>query len=123
MGVTQGVKRSLQQNRHGTATIFGERTRSWAEFVERVARLAGGLRGLGVGPGDRVAILSLNSDRYLEFCVAVPWAGGVVVPLNIRWSAAENIYSLNDSGASVLLIDEAFLKLAPAIRAIGQPVQ
>ena len=117
MGVTQGVKRALQQNRHGTATIFGERTRSWAAFVERVARLAGGLRGLGVGRGDRVAILSLNSDRYLEFYVAVPWAGGVVVPLNIRWSAAENVYSLNDSGASVLLVDDAFLKLAPAILA------
>jgi long-chain acyl-CoA synthetase len=73
MGVTQGVKRTLQQNRHGSATIFGERTRSWAEFVERVARLAGGLGGLGVGSGDRVAILSLNSDRYLEFYVAVPW--------------------------------------------------
>lgn len=123
MGVTQGVKRSLQQNRLGRATIFGERTRSWAEFVERVARLAGGLRGLGVGSGDRVAILSLNSDRYLEFYVAVPWAGGVVVPLNIRWSAAENVYSLNDSGANVLLIDDAFLKLAPAILAEAKAIR
>ena len=117
MGITLGVKRSLQQNRHGRATLFGDRSRSWAEFGERVARLAGGLRGLGVGAGDRVAILALNSDRYLEYYVAVPWAGGVVVPLNIRWSAAENVYSLNDCGASVLLIDDAFLKLAPAILA------
>ncbi|HUH83585.1 MAG TPA: AMP-binding protein, partial [Stellaceae bacterium] len=117
MSITQGVKRSLQQNRHGRATVFGERQRSWAEFGERVARLAGGLRDLGVGAGDRVAILALNSDRYLEYYVAVPWAGGVVVPLNIRWSAAENVYSLNDCGASVLLIDDAFLKLAPAILA------
>jgi acyl-CoA synthetase (AMP-forming)/AMP-acid ligase II len=117
MGITLGVKRSLQQNRYGRATLFGDRSRSWAEFGERVARLAGGLRGLGVGAGDRVAILALNSDRYLEYYVAVPWAGGVVVPLNIRWSAAENVYSLNDSGASVLLIDDAFLKLAPAILA------
>jgi hypothetical protein len=41
MGITMGVKRSLQQNRNGRATLFGTRRRSWAEFGERVARLAG----------------------------------------------------------------------------------
>jgi acyl-CoA synthetase (AMP-forming)/AMP-acid ligase II len=123
MGITQGVKRSLQQNRHGRATVFGERAQSWGEFGGRVARFAGALRALGVASGDRVAILALNSDRYLEYYVAVPWAGGVVVPLNIRWSAAENVYSLNDCGASVLLIDDAFLKLAPAILAEARAVR
>ena len=75
MGITQCVNRAVQQNNAGIVTRFGGRTRRWAEFAGRVARLAGGLRALGVEPGDRVAILALNSDRYLEFYAAVPWAG------------------------------------------------
>jgi acyl-CoA synthetase (AMP-forming)/AMP-acid ligase II len=117
MGITQSVKRSVQQNPEGQATAFGTRTHSWRDFADRVARLAGGLRSLGLQPGDRVAILALNSDRYLEYFVAVPWAGGVLVPLNIRWSVAESVYSLTDCGASLLLIDDAFLKLAAPILA------
>jgi acyl-CoA synthetase (AMP-forming)/AMP-acid ligase II len=117
MGITQSIRRIVQQNRDGRATSFGERTQSWGALEARVARLAGGFRSLGLEAGERVAILALNSDRYLEYFVAVPWAGGVLVPLNIRWSAAENIYSLNDCGANLLLIDDAFLKLAPAILA------
>ena len=117
MGITQSVRRSVQQNPGGRATVFGARARSWREFSERVARLAGGLRSLGLETGDRVAILALNSDRYLEYFVAVPWAGGVLVPLNIRWSVAENVYSLDDCGASLLLIDDAFLKMAAPILA------
>ena len=117
MGITQSIKRLEQQNPRGCATVFGTRARRWDEFAERVARLAGGLRSLGVALGDRVAVLALNSDRYLEFYGAVPWAGAVVVPLNIRWSAPENIYALNDSGATVLLIDDAFVSMAKSILA------
>jgi acyl-CoA synthetase (AMP-forming)/AMP-acid ligase II len=123
MGITQCVKRNVQQNRNGRATIFGDRRRSWAEFQDRVARFAGALRSLGVGAGDRVAILALNSDRYLEYFAAVPWAGGVLVPLNIRWSVAENVYSLNDCGASVLLVDDAFVKMAGPIAAGANSVR
>ena len=67
--------------------------------------------------GDRVAMLALNSDRYLEYYFAIPWAGAVVVPMNIRWSPAENAYSLNDSGARVMIVDDAFIALVPKILA------
>ena len=62
----------------------GGPVRNWAD---RVARLAGALKALGVGKGDRVAVLSLNQDRYVELYLGVAWAGAVIVPLNIRWSA------------------------------------
>ncbi len=117
MSITQGIRRNVQQNRNGRATTFGSCTQSWGEFAERVARLAGGLKSLGVTPGDRIAILALNSDRYLEYFAAVPWAGAVLVPLNIRWSVAETIYSLNDCGAIALFVDDAFLKMVPPILA------
>ena len=58
MGITQSVKRSVQQNPEGQATAFGTRTRSWRDFADRVARLAGGLRSLGLEPGDRLPILN-----------------------------------------------------------------
>ena len=118
MSIVQSVKRNTQIRGNDTATLFGDRRRSWGELRERVARLAAGLKSLGVAAGDRVAILALNSDRYLETYAAVPWAGAAVVPLNIRWSTAENAYALNDSGATVLFVDDAFL--AQVVRLQGE---
>ncbi|AHH96546.1 acyl-CoA synthetase [Kutzneria albida] len=116
MYLTQPLHRACQHNPDLPATIFGERTRTWAECADRVARLAGALHGLGVGVGDRVAILALNSDRYHEYLLAVPWAGAVVNPVNIRWSPAEIAYSLVDSGTEVLLVDDVFSAMLPALR-------
>jgi acyl-CoA synthetase (AMP-forming)/AMP-acid ligase II len=117
MHLTQSLHRAVQQRPNAIATIYGNRTRTVAESADRIARFAGALRSLGVGKGDRVAILSLNSDRYHEYFFAVPWLGAVVNPVNIRWSPAEIIYSLQDSGTKILLIDDAFAKALPAIQA------
>src|SRR5882724_8589826 len=108
MNVTQGLRRVLQTNPEGTATIDGDRRRSWREIGERVARLAGGLQGLGIKRGDRVAELMLNSDRYLELYLGIAWAGAVIVPTNIRWSRAEIEDSLHDCRASMLVVDKTF---------------
>jgi acyl-CoA synthetase (AMP-forming)/AMP-acid ligase II len=116
MYLTQGLHRALQQNPDLPAVIFEGRTRTFAELADRVARLAGALRALGVGTGDRVAMLGLNSDRYAEYLLAVPWAGAVLNPANIRWSPAEIGYSLKDSGTEVLLVDDRFAAAVPALR-------
>jgi long-chain acyl-CoA synthetase len=116
MYITQVLKRAVQINRHGIATIDGTRQHTWAEFAERAAKLAGVLQGLDLRAGGRVAILALNSDRYLESFFAVPWAGGVVVPLNIRLAPPELRYMLNDSGTEILLVDEAFEAMLPPFR-------
>jgi long-chain acyl-CoA synthetase len=112
MYITAAVRRAAQVNGPGIATVFGNRSRTWREFAERVARLGGALRLEGVGNGDRVAMLSWNSDRYLEFYFAVPWAGGVIVPLNPRWSFSELEFALQDSGARLLFVDETFRTVA-----------
>lgn len=113
--LTQSVHRNAQIRGNQIATINGERSRTWAEVKNRVACFAGALQSIGVTEGDNVAILSLNSDRYFEFYYAVPWAGACVVPLNIRWSAPENAYSLKDAGVKTLLVDDTFAKMVPAL--------
>ncbi len=116
MYLTQALHRAMQQKPDKTAVRFGSRSKSFREFGERVARLAGALRKLGMKNGDRVAMLSLNSDRYLEYQMAVPWGGGVLNPCNIRWSPAEILYSLEDSGSQILLVDDAFRAAAEQLR-------
>ncbi|MDG3015058.1 long-chain fatty acid--CoA ligase [Speluncibacter jeojiensis] len=116
MYLTQGLHRAVQSTPDAVATIYGDRRRTFREHVDRVARLAGALRGLDVEPGDRVAILSLNSDRYAEYLVAVPWADLVLNPVNIRWAPPEIAYSLNDSDTRVLLVDDAFAAVVPHLR-------
>jgi acyl-CoA synthetase (AMP-forming)/AMP-acid ligase II len=116
MYLTQGLHRSSRATPHQTMTICAERRRTFTEVAERVARLAGAFRSLGARNGDRIAILSLNSDRYQEYLLATPWAGAVVNPINIRWSAAEIAYSLRDSDTRILLIDDTFAPLLSELR-------
>lgn len=117
MYLTQPLHRALQQHPERIACIYADRERTFAEFAERVARLAGGLHQLGVRSGHRVAMLALNSDRYLEYLAAVPWADGVLVPVNTRWSASEIGHALRDCEAQVLLIDDEFMPMLPELRA------
>ncbi|MFC4947914.1 acyl-CoA synthetase [Pseudonocardia sp. GCM10023141] len=116
MYLTQALHRAVQQTPDQPATIFGERRRTWAECADRVARLAGAFQALGVAPGDRIAILALNSDNYHEYLLATPWADAVLNPVNVRWSPAEIAYSLVDSDTRVLLVDDAFAAMVPALR-------
>src|ERR1700704_6772871 len=104
MYLTQSLHRNLQQNPDRPATICRDRIRTVAESVDRIAHLAGALAELGVQRGDRVGILSLNSDRYHEFLYAVAWVGAAVNPVNIRWSPAEIAYSLRESDTRVLFV-------------------
>jgi long-chain acyl-CoA synthetase len=95
---------------------MGNRSRSWRQMQDRVARLAGALHALGVADGDRVAILALNSDRYYEAYFGISWAGAVFVPINIRLAPAEFVHWLNDSGSTLLLVDDSFLPAMETIR-------
>jgi long-chain acyl-CoA synthetase len=115
MSTTFGLHRALQFARNGIATQFEGRRRTWAEVADRVARLAGALQRLDIGKGDRVAILMLNQDRYFELYLAIAWAGAVVVPLNIRWSASENQDCLSDCRPKLLFVDAAFAAMGAEI--------
>ena len=117
MYITQGLHRAIQQTPDKTAFVSANRSFSFAQVGDRVARLAGALQQLGMKPGDRIALLSMNSDRYLEAMLGIIWGGGAVNPCNIRWSAAEIIYSLKDSTSTMLFVDETFKPMIPQILA------
>jgi acyl-CoA synthetase (AMP-forming)/AMP-acid ligase II len=123
MFITQGLKRAAQVNRQGNATIDGSRKHTWEEFEQRVEKLAGALLALGLEQGGRVAILSFNSDCYLEYFFAVCWAGGIIVPLNVRLTPPELVYMLNDSGAQILVVDEAHTAKLTAIMADASTIR
>jgi acyl-CoA synthetase (AMP-forming)/AMP-acid ligase II len=116
MQITSIIRRAAQINPKGIATIYEGRQQTWTQMLDRVACLAAGLQKLGMKSGDRVALLSLNSDRFIEYYFAIVWGGGAMMPMNIRWAAAECAYALNDAGATVLIVDDSFKEVAAEIR-------
>jgi fatty-acyl-CoA synthase len=105
-----------QQFPHRTAVVCNDLRYTYAQFADRVSRLAGALRQAGVQPGDRVAFLSPNCHRLLEAYYGVLEAGAVLLPLNIRLTAGELGYILNDSGATILFVEKQLLGLADSFR-------
>jgi len=101
-----------------TAVIDGDARFSYAELHERALRLAAGLHGLGAKPGDRIALLSANSHRYLEAFLGVPAHGMILVPLNTRLAMPELRAILQDSGARVLLSDRDPGPLASSVERV-----
>ena len=87
----------------GTADSLGEVT--YRQLHRRVRAIGAGLDALGVGVGERVAVVSQNSARLLEMLYAVPTYGRIVVPINFRLQPHEIGYIVEHSGATVLLVD------------------
>jgi fatty-acyl-CoA synthase len=87
---------------------------TYGELHPRVARMAGWLASHGIGPGDRVACLALNSKAYTEFILALAWIGAVLVPLNIRHAAPELRFIIEDAGARACFSCSQMAPLAEA---------
>ena len=105
-----------QQYPGRTAVVCNQDRFTYAQFAERVGRLAGALRQAGIQAGDRVAFLGANCHRLLEAYYGVPEAGAVLLPLNIRLAPDELAFILNDSGATILFVEKQFLGLVESFR-------
>ncbi len=90
---------------------------TYRELATRGRAIQAGLDELGVGVGERVAIVSHNSARLLELLYAVPASGRILVPINFRLQAEEVTYIAEHSGAKVLLVDPELDKSLAAIKA------
>ncbi|MNF43197.1 Long-chain-fatty-acid--CoA ligase [compost metagenome] len=116
MYLTQALHKAAREKPTAIASVFQGRRTTFAELITRVAKFAGALQALDVKPGDRVGMLALNSDRYLEYLYGSFWAGAVINPVNTRWNLLEIAYSLNDCQTQVLLVDSAFKHLIAPLR-------
>ncbi len=89
---------------------------SYRSLRERIGRLASGLAGLGVTPGQTVAVMDYDSHRYLECFFGVPMMGAVLQTVNVRLSPEQILYTLNHAKADVLLVHGDFVPMLAIIR-------
>jgi fatty-acyl-CoA synthase len=95
--------RTAVHDEPGTAGSFGSLT--YTELESRARGMALALEQLGVGSGERVAIVSPNATRFLISYFGVSGYGRILVPVNYRLNADEISYIIGHSGSSVLLVD------------------
>ncbi|MCF8111119.1 MAG: fatty acid--CoA ligase [Desulfobacteraceae bacterium] len=89
---------------------------TYKDLAKRVARLANALAGLGVKPGQTVAVMDWDSHRYLECFFAIPMMGAVLHTINIRLTSEQLIYTINHAEDDVILVNREFL---PMLEAVG----
>jgi long-chain acyl-CoA synthetase len=99
------------------AFIDGDHRGTLSQHLDRTTRLASALRSeLGVGPGDRFAVMATNSHQYLELYHAAYLGAGIVNPLNLRLAPKELEFICQDSGTKVCFVDFLFANNVDAIR-------
>jgi fatty-acyl-CoA synthase len=116
MDLSDLIARNAAFSPHKPALMFESDVLSYRAFHERIETAAKALKAeFGVSRGDRVAILSLNRPDYLVLLYACARLGAMLVPLNWRLAVAEQTYILCDAAAKVLVLEQAFAEILPAL--------
>jgi acyl-CoA synthetase (AMP-forming)/AMP-acid ligase II len=105
------VRRNIELRRDEPAIIFEGRRVTHSEFGGRAFRLARAFARLGVGRGDRVAILSQNRPEYLEVYAAGELSGWITVPINYRLVEREIDFIVDDAAPKAIVVEAQFLPL------------
>ena len=106
------------------AIRFADTVMTYADFAVRIAQMACALKSqLGVGRGDRVAILACNRPDYLILLYACARLGALLVPLNWRLAVAEQVYVLSDASVKALLVEREFAAVTVPLRKALPDVQ
>jgi len=105
------IRRSVEVYPEKTAIVHGAIRFTYAQFNERVNRLASALKKIGIGKGDKVAFICPNTPPMLEAHFAVPMIGAALVTVNIRLSSQEVGYILNHSDSKACFVDNEFAGL------------
>src|SRR5665811_365835 len=114
LNVATLLHESARQNPERTALAIGDTTLSYDMVHGAVQRFAGALRGLGIHPGQHVALLLPNVPQFTIAYFGTLAIGAVVVPLNVLLTPDEVAYHLNDSDAVALVTWEGFFESAEA---------
>jgi acyl-CoA synthetase (AMP-forming)/AMP-acid ligase II len=106
------------QFRDRPAVVFRDRAFSYTQIERRSNQLANALVGLGLGAGERVAVLLNNSVESIESQFGAEKAAQGYVALNVRHTLAEHAAILNDAQAAVLIAGPEFREVALQVRAM-----
>jgi acyl-CoA synthetase (AMP-forming)/AMP-acid ligase II len=107
--IPQVLDRTAAQFSEHDALVTPDRRLTYAQLRDEVRRAAAAMIEQGVGAGDRVAIWSPNTWHWVVACLATTYAGGVLVPLNTRYTASEATDILARTGAPLLFASGEFL--------------
>ncbi|MEN8243469.1 MAG: long-chain fatty acid--CoA ligase [Thermodesulfobacteriota bacterium] len=97
------------------ALVYKEQRYTYRDLNERVNRLANGLKSLGIGRSDKVALLMTNCNQMIECYCAICKLGAVAVPLNFRLAGPEIAYQIDNSDACLLIFGQSFLDLVHSV--------
>ena len=106
LGELLAIRAGKQPNKE--FLIFKERRFTYKQVEERVNRFSNALIALGIAKGDKVGIISMNSNEVFETYFALAKIGAVAVPNNFRYTAREYVYQLNNSDAKALVFSENY---------------
>ncbi|CAM3715653.1 class I adenylate-forming enzyme family protein [Alicyclobacillus pomorum] len=107
--IGQILERNARRVPDRTALVFEDKRYTYADLDATVNRAAHAIARLGVHKGDRVALMSPNSDHFIIAYYALLKLGTIVVPTNVRLTAPELAYQLEDSGARLILYDPSLV--------------
>lgn len=94
----------------------GERSFTYAEYNFRVNKLSNALSGLGIGHGDKVAMLLFNGIEMVDCYFALAKLGAVCVPVNFRFIGTEIAYVVDNSDSVAMIFDKSFEKIIASIK-------
>jgi fatty-acyl-CoA synthase len=106
--LTEVLRKAVRLYPRQRAVVCGGQSWTYSQFGERVNRLSRALLSLGVGKGDRVAILHRNCHRYMECYFGVMQIGAALVPMNYRLSPSDWVSTIEDSGTSLIVVEDLF---------------
>lgn len=105
------VRLNGRRNPQGTALVDEKGHLTHGELSERAESLARGLQAKGIKPGDRVGVLSANSNFAIETLLGISLAGGVYTAYNWRWAAQELAAGVSLTKPTVILVEDEFAQL------------
>src|SRR3954452_15748276 len=114
---------AVSKNPDGEALVCGAERLSWREVEQRSAGLAAGLRGMGLGRGDRIGLLLGNRVEFVLAVFAAAHLGAITVLLSTRQQKPEIAYVLADSGAKLLIHEATLADRLPDARDVPDLLQ
>jgi long-chain acyl-CoA synthetase len=116
MGLAHTLEEITSRYRKREAIRFENRIYTYQELDEEASRVAGGLASLGIGKGDRVAMMLPNIPEFVFSFFGIQKLGGIAVPFNTMYKGREISFILRDSGAKAIICLSNFSNLIQEIQ-------